>query len=150
MWVGLSAVKVQCTTTETPLSNSTNTGKLIAEIEKKNNNVNFYKTNLVKCLPIKDQKIRYPKKEEMKSCFGHLTEEIEEFKPKIVFLLGKQVADFVSEKNSELSSTYDYDTVKKNNVIYVSVHHPSYILVYKRKELDAYIRGISKIINTHC
>ena len=33
MWVGLSAVKVECTIKEAPLSKSTNTGKLISEIE---------------------------------------------------------------------------------------------------------------------
>ena len=147
IWVGLSAVKVNCVVSETPLSKSTNSGKLITDIEEKNAQVAFYKTNLVKCLPIQDEKIRYPKQSEMKSCSNHLQEEITEFKPKIVFLLGKQVADFVNERKSEgLSDNFDYKTIKRDNTVYVPVHHPSYILVYKRKQLDSYIAGISKII----
>ena len=37
---------------ETPLSEQTNTGKLIQKIEEMCNEVSTYKTNLVKCLPL--------------------------------------------------------------------------------------------------
>jgi uracil-DNA glycosylase len=148
MWVGLSAVKVDCVIKDTPLANTTNTGKLISDIESRNPGIDFYKTNLVKCLPVKDNKIRYPKNGEMKSCFNHLEQEIIEFRPQIVFLLGKQVSDFVTDnKNIGLSNSFDYQAFKKGNTRYVPVHHPSYILVYKRKEMNFYIEGITKIIN---
>ncbi len=148
IWVGLSAVKVDCTEREHPLSQETNTGKLIAEIESKARNAEFYKTNLVKCLPLKEEKIRYPKSSEMKSCSGHLKSEITGFKPKIVFLLGKQVSTFVTEdKKLKFSDTFNYKSFQKDNITYIPVHHPSYILVYKRKKLNSYINGISKIIN---
>ena len=52
MWVGLSAVRVDDIEKETPLSNLTNTGKLLSEIESRNKKSEFYKTNLVKCLPL--------------------------------------------------------------------------------------------------
>lgn len=147
-WVGLSAVKVTCTKSESPLSQKTNSGKLISEIELNNKYAEFYKTNLVKCLPLENGKIRYPKKHEMQSCCQHLETEISEFKPKLVFLLGKQVGDFLTEiKNHKLSDNFEYTPFYKDDTIYVPVHHPSYILVYKRKQVNDYISGISKIIN---
>ena len=149
IWVGLSAVKVDCTKTETPLSSSTNTGKLLMQIEDLNSNSEFYKTNLVKCLPLEKNKSRYPKKEEMKSCYNHLEKEIIEFKPKIVFLLGKQVSDFVSNRAVELSSSFRYKPVVKNNTVYISIHHPSYILIYKRNKINAYLKSISEIISKY-
>ncbi|TAH42333.1 MAG: hypothetical protein EYC69_06085 [Bacteroidetes bacterium] len=149
MWVGLSAVKVECTQTETPLSSSSNTGKLIMQIEDLNVDSEFYKTNLVKCLPLDKNKIRYPKKEEMKSCYNHLEKEIMEFKPKIVFLLGKQVSNFVSNRTVELPSSFRYKPVIKNNTVYISIHHPSYILVYKRKKINAYLKSINQIISKY-
>lgn len=147
MWVGLSAVRVDSVKKDTPLSINTNSGKLIAEIENKARGVNYYKTNLVKCLPIEDQKIRYPKQKEMKSCSNHLQKEITQFKPKVIFLLGKQVSEFViSKKLSTLSETFNYDCLEIDGLIYIPVHHPSYILVYRRKELANYKRGISILI----
>ena len=84
----------------------------------------------------------------MRTCCKHLHSEILEFRPKLVFLLGKQVGDFVTEvKNIKLSDKFEYETFQKDNTIYVPVHHPSYILVYKRKFIDSYINGISKVIN---
>jgi uracil-DNA glycosylase family 4 len=146
-WVGLSAVKVGCTKKEQPLSDSTNSGKLIASIENKNKAVGFYKTNLVKCLPLNEGKIRYPKKEEMSACDKHLHTEIDQIQPKLVFLLGKQVGDFVTErKDLKFSEEFNYEPFQKGNTLYVPVHHPSYILVYKRKQLDSYVNGITKII----
>lgn len=147
-WVGLSAVKVDSVKKERPLSSTTNSGKLISEIEQKNKKIDFYKTNLVKCLPLENGKIRYPNKSEMRACCKHLTSEISEFKPKLVFLLGKQVSDFVTEdKTIKYSEDFKYNAYVKGDTTYVPVHHPSYILVYKRKQVDAYISGISHVIN---
>jgi uracil-DNA glycosylase len=50
MWVGLSAKKVNDLELDIPLSNSTNTGKIISDIESSFSKIGFYKTNLVKCL----------------------------------------------------------------------------------------------------
>ena len=96
-WVGLSAVKVS-DSMDIPLASNTNSGKLIHSIEFFNSEIDFYKTNLVKCLPLKDGKIRYPSKEEMKTCFPHLENEINSINPRLIFLLGKQVATFVLNK----------------------------------------------------
>ena len=57
-----------------------------------------YKTNLVKCLPLtEEQKLRYPNRKEIDSCFEHLVGEIQVMSPKIVFLLGEKVYSSVGK-----------------------------------------------------
>ena len=136
---------------EIPLSPETNTGMLIHKIENSCCNVITYKTNLVKCLPLTEQqKLRYPNKKEIDSCFENLWKEIHAMSPKIVFLLGEKVYSSVGrhlntvfEKWNDFD--YTYKTVEK--IHYVPVHHPSYIYVYKRKKTDDYINSIKQIIN---
>ena len=148
-WVGLSAVKVNDTGSDVPLSTKTNSGKLISDVEKKNKYVSYYKTNLVKCLPMKDNKIRYPNVREMECCHNNLRIEIKQSKPRVIFLLGKIVSDFIMgiEKaiKPNLDESFNYKSHKINNIYYIPVHHPSYILVYKRKFLKQYISKISEL-----
>ena len=50
--------------------------------ELRKGNPTTYKTNLVKCLPLtEEQKLRYPNKKEIDSCYEHLAEEIQELSP---------------------------------------------------------------------
>jgi len=149
-WVGLSAVRFDEDVARLPLAPSTNSGALIKKIEEPlQENFSIYKTNLVKCLPLKGSKIRYPLKKEMERCYGNFEAEIDILKPSIVFLLGRQVASFVFKqhgyKDINFDKNYDYSGIKVNNILYVPVHHPSYILVYKRKQLDNYINGLRKL-----
>jgi uracil-DNA glycosylase len=152
-WVGLSAVKVDDVSNDIPLSPKTNSGKLLLNIETNCNSASFYKTNLVKCLPLQDGKIRYPNNIEMTKCLNNFLEEISIIKPKIIFLLGKQVSDFISKKLNQkfakLDDEFSYTIFKINNITYVPVHHPSYILVYKRKYINNYINSIVELINRH-
>jgi DNA polymerase len=149
-WVGLSSVLITGTDEQIPLSPHTKSGALISSIEEPYlNDISFYKTNIVKCLPLINDKIRYPLKHEMEKCFPNLTDEIEELKPKTIFLLGKQVAKFVLMKNSihsfSLDEGYNYKSYNVNGINYVPVHHPSYILVYRRKYMNNYIDGITSL-----
>ena len=148
-WVGLSAVKIS-DSQDIPLSPNTNTGKLIHSIELFFQNKSFYKTNLVKCLPLANDKIRYPSAKEMTCCVSHLKDEIQLFKPKLIFLLGKQVATFVLREFGVLDYTlnedFDYSSYAFGNTLFVPIHHPSFILVYKRKRLQEYIKSVEKII----
>ncbi len=149
-WVGLSAVQFEEGIEKLPLSPLTKSGALIESIETPlKGKYHFYKTNLVKCLPLKEGKIRYPLEHEMDKCFPNFEFELEVLKPSIVFLLGKQVASFVMKKISKepviFPEDFDYKTTFYNGTFYVPVHHPSYILVYKRKQLDLYIENIQKI-----
>lgn len=76
---------------EVPLSPETNTGMLIQKIEELCGEVITYKTNLVKCLPLtEEQKLRYPNRKEIDSCFEHLVGEIQAMSPKIVFCWEKK------------------------------------------------------------
>ncbi|MGF0094275.1 uracil-DNA glycosylase family protein [Lachnospiraceae bacterium SGI.066] len=149
-WVGLSAKKIE-DDNEIPLSPRTNSGRLIEEIEKECKGISTYKTNLVKCLPLTEQKkLRYPNQKEIDTCFEHLEDEIQELSPKIVFLLGEKVYLAVEKHlKIELKKWNDFQFYFKeyNGVYYVPIHHPSYIYVYKRKQIDEYIKGIKNVIN---
>jgi uracil-DNA glycosylase len=148
-WVGLSAVKTSVNS-EIPLSPNTNSGKLIKSIEYFLPSITFYKTNVVKCLPLENGKIRYPCLSEMKNCYSHLKAEIDFLKPKVVFLLGKQVATFVLKeyglRDISLNEYFNYSTYCFEETIYIPIHHPSFILVYKRKKLSDYMGSIADII----
>lgn len=150
-WVGLSAKKVSGESVR-PLSPTTNSGKLLTNVEERCLGVITYRTNLVKCVPLDErQKLRYPNRREMDICFPNLENEIEELKPKIVFLLGDKVATTVSKKFQINLSSWDefnYDYTKYNGTYYVPIHHPSYVHVYKRKKMEVYISSISNMIES--
>lgn len=141
MWVGLSAKKVSDINTSIPLQDDTNSGKIIKQIEESLPNYTFYKTNLTKCLPLDNQnKIRYPKKEEMGKCMPNLLLEINIVKPKVIFLLGKKIYDFITKY-------IDQNKIKIDAKIYY-LEHPSYIYIYKRKYINDYINKVQNIINS--
>lgn len=149
-WVGLSAKKT-VSDIKIPLSPETNTGSLIQQIERMFGGLNTYKTNLVKCVPLTEQqKLRYPNKEEIDSCFEHLLSEIHTMSPKIVFLLGERVYSSVGnhlEIEFEKWNGFEYHYKEFERTYYVPIHHPSYIWVYKKKRMDEYIKSIEEIIN---
>jgi uracil-DNA glycosylase len=151
MWVGLSAKKVEDVSKTTPLSSDTNSGKLIDHIQSELNEFKFIKTNLVKCLPLDDQlKLRYPTTNEMKMCYSNLQEEIINVKPKVIFLLGMNVTKFILKDKkitiNSLDNNYNYSYYRHNDFYYVPIHHPSYIHVYKRKQIELYVQGIKLAI----
>src|SRR5256885_6087631 len=60
-WVGLSAVQFENGEEKMPLSPLTASGGLVHSIETPlRTTFSFYKTNLVKCAPLDEDKIRYP------------------------------------------------------------------------------------------
>jgi uracil-DNA glycosylase len=150
-WVGLSAVQFDEGVEHLPLSPTTRTGALINTIEKPLvESISFYKTNLVKCVPLKENgKIRYPIEHEMTKCFPNFQFELDTLSPSVVFLLGKQVSSFVMKqmgiKDVCLPDNFRYKPIEISNTFFVPVHHPSFMLVYKRKYLSTYIRNIQKI-----
>lgn len=140
VWVGLSAKKVNDVIQNIPLDNDTNSGKIIGLIESRLANFKFYKTNLVKCLPLdENHKLRYPNQSEMTFCLSNLLLEINTLHPKIIFALGKKTYNFIYK----YFTTNHLDTT---NLIYIE--HPSYIYVYKRKYIDEYVNKIVNICNT--
>jgi DNA polymerase len=152
MWVGLSAKKVESLFDEIPLANNTNTGKIVADIENDLKDISFYKTNIVKCLPLNEKnKLRYPNLDEMKACLDNFNLELEIVKPSIVFLLGKKVSDFVFKQHREQDKTIKKadDSWFYNNTTFISIYHPSYIYVYKRKFIADYVDSVQSIIEKH-
>ena len=149
-WVGLSAKKAHYTN-EPPLSIQTNSGKMIHTIEEMCGNITTYKTNLVKCLPLTEQKkLRYPNMQEIDCCYEHLIDEIEVMSPRIVFLLGGKVSGAV-EKHFEIHFTkwenFSYAYQEYRGAFYVPIHHPSYIYVYRRKNMDDYFSSVKNVIS---
>ncbi|MGV8137072.1 MAG: uracil-DNA glycosylase family protein [Mangrovibacterium sp.] len=147
-WVGLSSVLITDEDEKIPLSPFTKTGALISQIEEPfRNDISFYKTNVVKCLPLMNNKIRYPLKHEMEKCYPNLVDEIAILNPSVIFLLGKEVAQFVLGKqryNSfSLDDDFNYQSFNIDGILYVPVHHPSFILVYRRKFIDKYMSAVS-------
>jgi len=138
MIIGISA-KMKETEDEIPLSENTNSGKLIKMIEERlgeeNNNVSCYRSNMVKCVPLDEKgKIRYPDILEIENCINNLVYELSIVRPKIVVLLGRLVEKHLKKKIIELG----YNTI--------TIHHPSYIHVYRRKEIEKYVEESSKNI----
>lgn len=153
-WVGLSAIQFHDDIEPLPLSPHTRTGSLIDTIESPlRKEINFYKTNLVKCLPLKNGKIRYPSDYEMEKCFLNFKYELKELKPSIVFLLGKQVSSFIMKKvniiDFKLSESFRYQIIYFDGILFVPIHHPSYILIYKRKIIHKYIKSIRLLLKKY-
>lgn len=138
MFLGISA-KMKETENEMPLSENTNSGKLIKKIEERlveeNHNISCYRSNMVKCVPLnEDGKIRYPDNLEIENCIENLEYELNIVKPKLVVFLGRLVEKYLKKKIIELGY----------NVI--TIYHPSYIYVYRKKEIEKYVEESSKNI----
>ena len=148
-WVGLSAKKME-SGSAIPLSPETNSGMLIQKIEQMYAEIVTYKTNLVKCLPLTEQqKLRYPNRKEIDCCFENLVSEIHTMSPRIVFLLGEKVYSTVGRHfkiQFDKWDEFDYRYKEHDGIYFVPIHHPSYIYVYKRKSMNAYIKSVEKII----
>lgn len=149
-WVGLSAVPFEEGEEKLPLSPLTPSGSLVHSIEAPfRRQFSFYKTNLVKCAPLQEDKMRYPLAHEMEKCFPNFEWELAHLRPRTVFLLGKQVADFISKKlglpKSSLHNDFRYETFQLGKIKFVPIHHPSYILVYKRRLLPLYVDSLQSM-----
>jgi uracil-DNA glycosylase len=152
-WVGLSAVQFSNDEEKIPLSPYTRSGALIRSIEHPYSDlISFYKTNVVKCLPLTNDKIRYPVINEMEKCYPNLQYEITVLKPSLIFLLGRQVGAFVlgklSKSLSSLNNEFIYNSYSIDGITYVPIHHPSYVLVYKRKDIQTYISSIQSLFES--
>jgi len=149
LWVGLSAKKGS---EEFPLSPDTNTGRIVRQIEEGLLSTSFTKTNLVQCAPVDcNNRLRYPTRNEMESCFYDFQNRLANLQPRLVLLLGLMVAQFVLGDQGiaihKLDSEFNYDIHKWDNVEYMPIHHPSFIHIYKRKQLPFYISRVQDAIS---
>ncbi len=141
MWVGLSAKNDKNGNQLLPLDSSSNSGKVIDMIESRHEHLGFYRTNLVKYTPIDERgKLRYPNSDEMAAAMPELIREFREYQPKAIFLLGGRVGDFVQK-----SLTQEHISVSAH---IFEIHHPSYVYIYKRRQIETYVREVSKKIES--
>lgn len=149
-WVGLSAKRITYVG-EGPLAATTNSGSLLGRIEASCPGLSFYKTNLVKGVPLDEhQKLRYPNSKEIAACFPNLEKEIQTLTPKIVFLLGTQVTAAVSQRFNLVFKDWEgfnYNYIEHEKVYYIPIQHPSYIWVYKRKQVEEYLTSVESLIS---
>lgn len=140
MVVGLSA-KIIHDATEIPLDTRTRSGQLVSALEEiaQGDGLSFYRTNLVKCVPLDDNgKLRYPTKEEINKCFENIILEINYINPKLIILFGSIVENAFEnhlQMHFHKSGTKQYKIRQKEKKYFISMYHPSYVLRSKlRKE----------------
>lgn len=150
-FVGLSA-KPNCE----HLALETRTGYIIEQIIHHLPSVKIVKTNLVKTPPI-DQagNLRYPNPNEMKLGWNELQDEMNQRFPDLLVTLGQQVSFFlrsqmgVQPAKPQLPSDFSYESYlsqSQSNIL--SVHHPSFIYVYRRKDIKNYVENVVRSILT--
>jgi uracil-DNA glycosylase len=148
-FVGLSA-KPMCE----HLDPETRTGTIIERIIHELPAIETVKTNLVKIPPI-DQKgnLRYPNQTEMQSGWNQLRHEIDKTFPTIIVTLGQQVSFFLRSQmgihpaKPRLPSDFSYESYLLSSQFNIlSVHHPSFIYVYRRKDIVKYVENVVKSI----
>jgi len=150
MVVGLSA-KIKHNSTEIPLDRRTRSGSLVSELEEiaQNYGYNFYRTNLIKCVPLDvNGKLRYPTEEEIDLCFKNLVIEMDYIKPQIVILFGGIVVDAFANQLRlcfSKSSIQTYRFQKMDGRYYIPMYHPSYVLRSKARK-DIYINNFVRLI----
>lgn len=132
-----------------PLSRDSRSGSILTPLFEQFERHFFYKTNLVKCHPtLADGKTRYPNKSEISNCKRFILHEINEIKPKLIFLLGKIVTDTIfTEFNKDKYFKY-YTPIFHCGTALCPIHHPSYISIYKRKQMPDYISQLANVIRS--
>lgn len=150
-FIGLSS-KPNCA----HLAPETKTGQIINQIIDRIPSVSIVKSNLVRATPIDPSgKLRYPTLTEMKIGWEELKYEIDFFSPLLIVLLGQQVSCFLRSQigiqpiKSNLPCDYSYQPYfSPSTSIILSVHHPSFIYVYRRKDIDDYINKVALLITS--
>lgn len=148
-FVGLSA-KPMCE----HLAPETRTGNIIEQIIYHLPSIKAVKTNLVKTPPIdKEGKLRYPNPNEMKLGWNELQNEMNQTSPKLLVTLGQQVSFFlrlqmgVLPVKPQLPGDFSFESyLSQSNSNILSVHHPSFVFVYRRKDIENYIESVVQSI----
>ncbi len=144
-FVGLSA-KPNCE----HLALETRTGCIVEQIIQHLPSVKIVKTNLVKTPPIDHAgNLRYPNPTEMKSGWNELQDEMNRTSPNLLVTLGQQVSFFlrsqmgVQPAKQLLPSDFSYESyLSQSRYNILSVHHPSFIYVYRRKDIENYVENV--------
>jgi hypothetical protein len=144
-FVGLSA-KPMCE----HLAPETRTGNIIEQIVDQLPSVKAVKTNLVKIPPIDQEgNLRYPNPTEMQLGWSELQAEMNRTFPNLLVTLGQQVSLFlrsqmgVQPAKPQLPSDFSYESyLSQSQSKILSIHHPSFIYVYRRKDIENYVENV--------
>jgi uracil-DNA glycosylase family 4 len=98
-------------------------------------------TNVVKCRP-PDNKIT---KKAIELCKHYVFDEIAEYKPKIVMLLGNSPLNAVLGESGV--TTWNGVVVERDGITYVPLFHPAYIL-RNMSAMDEWLSGMMKAVDT--
>lgn len=132
------------------LAPETRTGYIIEQIIHHLPSIKTVKTNLVKTPPIdREGNLRYPNPNEMKLGWNELQGEMNQTFPNLLVTLGQQVSFFlrsqmgVQPAKPQLSADFSYQSYFSQSKFYIlSVHHPSFIYVYRRKDIENYVENV--------
>jgi hypothetical protein len=150
-FVGLSA-KPNCD----HLSTQTKTGNVIEQIIHGLPDVTSIKTNLVKNPPL-DQRgnLRYPNSFEMERGWEDLQNDMTYMSPNLIVTLGQQVSFFIRTQMGVqpakplLPTDFSSKTYLSQSEPYLlSVHHPSFVFVYRRNYIENYVNSVIQSISS--
>jgi hypothetical protein len=144
-FIGLSA-KPMCE----DLDPETRTGNIIEQIIYDLPSIEIVKTNLVKTPPIDHEgKLRYPNPTEMRSGWNELQNEVNQTCPDALVTLGQQVSFFLRSQMGiqpaklQLPSDFSYKSyLSRSQSNILSIHHPSFVFVYRRREIQNYVDNV--------
>ena len=148
--VGLSA-KPNCE----QLDPETKTGYVVQQIINRLPSAQVIRTNLVRTPPLtKDGKLRYPSKSEMVLGWNELRNEVHQTCPQLIVTLGCQVSSFlisqmgIQPTRLQLPPDFSYkDQTLLSLLPILPVHHPSFVLIYRRKHLENYMDNVADSIS---
>ncbi len=144
LWVGLSAKYSKAGGILPALDTSTLSGKLVSEIELSLPQYTFKRVNLVSFPPLnKDGKLRYPTISECNNEFSNFWTNLQNTKPKIIFMLGDRVSKYLIKKID--MQLFEKNIYLFNQIYFISIEHPSYIMVYKKQYKQIYIDKINQL-----
>lgn len=132
------------------LAPETRTGDIIEKIIHRLPSIKTVKTNLVKTPPIDQEgNLRYPNPNEMKLGWNELQNEISQTLPNLLVTLGQRVSYFlrsqigVQPAKPQFTADFSYELcISQSKYNILSVHHPSFVYVYRRKDIENYVDSV--------
>ena len=125
-------------------------GKIVSRAMAALPEFTHHKANLVDFAPLdENNRIRYPTTKEIILNQRKLLRRLEEIDPMAIIAMGGMVTRHLGEMlriKSESPKSFNYRAVDGKWPL-VSVHHPSYVGVYKKKEMQNYIIQITDAVN---
>ena len=145
IWIGISMQK----DSKKAFDEKFLSGKILARIQEGLGGFVHYYENLVDFAPLNENgKLRYPNVLEIAEGRARLLKVLEEVNPSAIFTLGSLVTKSMGkalEVDLDFPKSIDYKkTFARWSII--PIHHPAYIGVYKRKEIDKYISEIKRVV----